>query len=322
MTLDAACRSSSGRSTHQHHHGARDAGARAVAAARRPRSRASTSASSIPRVGGDPVLFQHLFWFYSHPAVYIMILPAMGVISEVVPHVRAQAARRRTRRSPSRRSASRSSASSPGATTCSSPACRRSTPASSACCRCSWRSSRPSRCSPGSRRCTGARSTFDTPLLYFFAFLFLFVFGGMTGVAVATQSLDVHWHDTYFVVAHFHFIMVGGTLTAFLAAAHYWFPKMSGRMLLRARRACSSATRGVHRLRPHVHAAVPARQRGHAAPLLQLPGAVPVAARAVDRRRVPARRARCCSRSATCSSRCAGAARAGRTRGARAASSG
>jgi cytochrome c oxidase subunit 1 len=69
-----------------------------------------------------------------------------------------------------------------------------------------------------------------TPLLYVFAFLFLFVFGGMTGVAVATTSLDVHWHDTYFVVAHFHFIMVGGTLTAFLAALHYWFPKMTGRM--------------------------------------------------------------------------------------------
>jgi cytochrome c oxidase subunit 1 len=55
------------------------------------------------------------------------------------------------------------------------------------------------------------------------------VFGGMTGVAVATQSLDIHWHDTYFVVAHFHFIMVGGSVTGFLAAAHYWFPKMFGR---------------------------------------------------------------------------------------------
>jgi cytochrome c oxidase subunit 1 len=69
-----------------------------------------------------------------------------------------------------------------------------------------------------------------TPLLYIFAFLFLFVFGGMTGVAVATQSLDVHWHDTYFVVAHFHFVMVGGTLTGWLAAIHYWWPKMTGRM--------------------------------------------------------------------------------------------
>jgi cytochrome c oxidase subunit 1 len=69
-----------------------------------------------------------------------------------------------------------------------------------------------------------------TPLLYIFAFLFLFVFGGMTGVAVAAMSLDIHWHDTYFVVAHFHFIMVGGTLTAFIAGLHYWFPKMTGRM--------------------------------------------------------------------------------------------
>ena len=75
---------------------------------------------------------------------------------------------------------------------------------------------------------------FQTPILYAFAFLFLFVFGGMTGVAVATMSLDVHWHDTYFVVAHFHFIMVGGTLTAYLAGLHYWFPKITGKNVLGA----------------------------------------------------------------------------------------
>src|SRR5690606_12828555 len=70
----------------------------------------------------------------------------------------------------------------------------------------------------------------SAPLLYIFAFFFLFIFGGMTGIAVATVSLDVHWHDTYFVVAHFHFIMIGGVLTAYLAALHYWWPKITGRL--------------------------------------------------------------------------------------------
>jgi len=68
-----------------------------------------------------------------------------------------------------------------------------------------------------------------TPLIYICGFLFFIVFGGMTGIAVATVSLDVHWHDTYFVVAHFHFIMVGAVIMAFLIALHYWFPKMFGR---------------------------------------------------------------------------------------------
>jgi cytochrome c oxidase subunit 1 len=182
-----------------------------------------------PAVGGDPVLFQHIFWFYSHPAVYIMILPAMGVISEVVPTF----AHRR--------------------------------PASYLLIAIStfgiafigfltWGHHMfVSGMSELDAGIFGALSMFvaifsaikvftwtltlrrgsiefNTPLLYFFGFLFLFVFGGMTGVAVATQSLDVHWHDTYFVVAHFHFIMVGASLTAFLAAAHYWFPKMFGRL--------------------------------------------------------------------------------------------
>src|SRR5205814_6866573 len=85
-----------------------------------------------------------------------------------------------------------------------------------------------------------------TPLLYVYAFIFLFIFGGMSGVAVATTSLDVHWHDTYFVVAHFHFIMVGGTLTAFLAALHYWFPKLTGRMYSEtwAKLACAAVSLG------------------------------------------------------------------------------
>lgn len=182
-----------------------------------------------PARGGDPVLYQHLFWFYSHPAVYIMILPGMGVISEVVSTF--------SRKNPYSYKAIAYS---------------------------SFGIAFVGFLTWGHHMFVAGMSTFDagafgilsmlvavfsavkvfnwtwtlkrgaismkTPLLYVFAFLFLFVFGGMTGVAVAAMSLDVHWHDTYFVVAHFHFIMVGGTLTAFLAALHYWFPKMTGRM--------------------------------------------------------------------------------------------
>jgi len=71
--------------------------------------------------------------------------------------------------------------------------------------------------------------TVTAPLVYVLGFIFFLMFGGMTGVAVATASVDLHWHDTYFVVAHFHFIMVGATLMAFLGGLHYWFPKMFGR---------------------------------------------------------------------------------------------
>lgn len=182
-----------------------------------------------PRYGGDPVLFQHLFWFYSHPAVYIMILPAFGVVSEVVCTF--------SRKSPSSYWAI--AISSLGIAFVGFM---------------TWGHHMfVAGISEFASNVFGALSMFvalfsaikvynwvatlykgsihfNTPLLYFIAFLFLFVFGGMTGVAVATQSLDVHWHDTYFVVAHFHFIMVGGTLTMFLAAAHYWFPKMFGRL--------------------------------------------------------------------------------------------
>jgi cytochrome c oxidase subunit 1 len=182
-----------------------------------------------PTTGGDPILFEHIFWFYSHPAVYIMILPAMGVVSEIVATF--------SHRRPSWYAAivvATIGIALVGFLT--------------------W----------GHHMFVAGMSTFDvgmfgilsmlvaifsaikvftwtatmyggsitlgTPILYVFTFIFLFVFGGMSGVAVATSSLDVHWHDTYFVVAHFHFIMVGGTMTAFLAALHYWFPKITGKM--------------------------------------------------------------------------------------------
>ena len=239
-----------------------------------------------PAVGGDPVLFEHIFWFYSHPAVYIMILPAMGVISEVVPTF--------AHRRPS-----------------SYTAIAISTLGIAFVGFFTW----------GHHMFVAGMSTYDagvfgilsmfvaifsaikvftwtatlykghitfsTPLLYFFAFLFLFIFGGMTGVAVATQSLDVHWTDTYFVVAHFHFIMVGGSVTAFLAAAHYWFPKMFGK-LYSERVGLLSAVGGLPRLRSHLPAAVPAGERGDAAALLLLPAPVPVAPRAFNGGCLPA----------------------------------
>jgi cytochrome c oxidase subunit 1 len=181
-----------------------------------------------PTLGGDPVLFQHLFWFYSHPAVYIMILPAMGIISEVVCTF--------AHRPPaSYRAIAYSSLGIAfvgfltwghhmfvaGISVLDSGlfgVLSMFVAIFSAIKVLTWTAT-----------LQRGSISFETPMLYFFWFLFLFIFGGMTGVAVATSSLDVHWHDTYFVVAHFHFIMVGGTLTAYLAGLHYWFPKLFGR---------------------------------------------------------------------------------------------
>ena len=181
-----------------------------------------------PARGGDPVLFQHLFWFYSHPAVYIMVLPAMAVISEVVCAF-------------SRKNMFGYTAvaySSLGIAFVGFFA---------------W----------GHHLFTSGQSPFDAgvfgvlsmlvaiftsikifnwtatmykgsisftaPFVYFLGFIFFLFFGGVTGVGLATVSLDLHWQDTYFVVAHFHFIMAAGTVMAFLAALHYWFPKITGR---------------------------------------------------------------------------------------------
>jgi cytochrome c oxidase subunit 1 len=182
-----------------------------------------------PALGGDPVLFQHLFWFYSHPAVYIMVLPAMGVISETISSM--------AHKNPA-----------------SYDAIAYSSLGIAFVGFLGW----------GHHMFTAGMSAFDagafgvlsmlvaifsaikvfawvstlyrgsiaftTPMAYVFAFLFLFTFGGMTGVAVASMGLDIHWHDTYFIVAHFHFIMVGATMTGFLAGLHYWWPKMTGRL--------------------------------------------------------------------------------------------
>jgi cytochrome c oxidase subunit 1 len=182
-----------------------------------------------PARGGDPVLFQHFFWFYSHPAVYIMVLPAMAVISEVVCAF------------------SHKNIFGYKAVAYSSLGIafvgfftwghHLFTSGQSA-----WDAGIFGVLSMFVGIFTAIKVfnwvatmykgsiSFKTPFAYFIGFLFFLVFGGMTGVALATVSLDVHWQDTYFVVAHFHFIMVGGVMMAFLAALHYWFPKMTGRM--------------------------------------------------------------------------------------------
>ncbi|HEY4240385.1 MAG TPA: cbb3-type cytochrome c oxidase subunit I [Kofleriaceae bacterium] len=181
-----------------------------------------------PIAGGDPVLFEHLFWFYSHPAVYIMILPAMGVVSDVV----ATFAHKKPSWYGGIVAATIGIALVGFLTWGHHMFVAGMSEASvgvfgllsmlvaifSAIKVFAWTAT-----------LYAGRITIAAPLLYVFTFIFLFVFGGMSGVAVATSSLDVHWHDTYFIVAHFHFIMVGGTLTAFLAALHYWFPKLTGK---------------------------------------------------------------------------------------------
>lgn len=180
-------------------------------------------------LGGDPVLFQHMFWFYSHPAVYIMVLPAMGIINEVIPVFS-----------------------------------RKPIFGYKAMAMAIFGIAMVSFIVWGHHMFTSGQSSFankvfslitvfvgvptgvkvfnwvatmykgsirlKTPFLYGLAFLFVFTIGGLTGMILAAVGADIHFHDTYYVVAHFHYVMVGGTLMAFLAGLHYWFPKFFGRM--------------------------------------------------------------------------------------------
>jgi len=182
-----------------------------------------------PRYGGDPVLFQHFFWFYSHPAVYIMILPAMGVISELI-SVYSQ-----------KRIFGYSfiafssvaiallgflvwghhmftSGQSPIVTLIFSAI--------------TFTVAIPSAVKVFNWLATLFKGSIllNTPMLYALSFIFLFGIGGLTGLFLGALSVDIHLHDTYFVVAHFHFVMVGGTLTALLGGLFHWWPKMFGRM--------------------------------------------------------------------------------------------
>jgi len=182
-----------------------------------------------PALGGDPLLFQHLFWFYSHPAVYIMILPAMGVVSEVI--------------------------------TCFARkpvfgyrfmvysllaiaavgfmvwghhmfVSGQSMYAGMVFSLLSFLVAIPSSIKVFNWTATLYKGSirFDAPMLYALGFIGLFMMGGITGIWLAALAADVHLTDTYFVVAHFHYIMVGGAVMAFFAAVHFWWPKVTGRL--------------------------------------------------------------------------------------------
>ncbi|HUZ05407.1 MAG TPA: cbb3-type cytochrome c oxidase subunit I, partial [Acidobacteriaceae bacterium] len=182
-----------------------------------------------PTKGGDPLLFQHLFWFYSHPAVYIMILPGMAVISEVI----STFSRKRIFGYTAVAFSSVAIAifgffvwehhmfimgvSNYSALVFSLLTMLVAVP--SAIKIFNW-----------SATLYKGSITFETPMLYAVGFLGLFTIGGLTGVFLGSMGMDIHLTETYFIVAHFHFVMVGGMLMAFLAGIHFWWPKMTGRM--------------------------------------------------------------------------------------------
>jgi cytochrome c oxidase subunit 1 len=182
-----------------------------------------------PALGGDPVLFQHLFWFYSHPAVYIMILPSMGVVSELIACF------------------SRKRIFGYAFVAFSSLAIAvlgffvwghhmfvssQSVYAGMVFSFLSMLVAIPSAVKVFNWTATLYRGSisYDTPMLFALGFIGLFTIGGLTGLFLATTAVDVHVHDTYFVVAHFHYIMVGGAIMGYLGGLHFWWPKMTGRM--------------------------------------------------------------------------------------------
>jgi cytochrome c oxidase subunit 1 len=182
-----------------------------------------------PAMGGDPILFQHLFWFYSHPAVYIMILPSMGVISELIPTF----ARKKIFGYEFVAAASLAIAVIGFLVWAHHMFLTgQSTYAAIAFSFLTFVVAIPSAIKTFAWVATlfGGSISFDTPMLYAFGFLGLFLVGGLTGLFLGALGLDIHIHDTYFVVAHFHYIMVGGAVMGYLGGLHFWWPKITGRM--------------------------------------------------------------------------------------------
>lgn len=182
-----------------------------------------------PALGGDPILYQHFFWFYSHPAVYIMILPAFGVVSELIsPFVRQPINGYKF-------------------VALSSVAIAflgflvwghhmfvsgQSAVSSIVFSLITYLIGIPT----GVKVCNWVVTMYkgsiwlQTPFLYALSFLFLFTIGGLTGIMLGVLAIDIHLHDTYFVVSHFHYVMMGGTVIAAIGGLHYWWPKITGKM--------------------------------------------------------------------------------------------
>jgi cytochrome c oxidase subunit 1 len=182
-----------------------------------------------PRLGGDPVLFQHLFWFYSHPAVYIMVLPAMGVISELVTAM----ARKRIFGYEFVAFSSLAIAM-VGFLVWGHHifVAGQSVYASLVFSMLSFLVAIPSAIKVFNWTATMYKGSvsWQTPMLYAIGFIGLFTIGGLTGLFLASIGVNVHVTDTYFIIAHFHYIMVGGTIMGYLGGLHYWWPKISGRL--------------------------------------------------------------------------------------------
>jgi len=182
-----------------------------------------------PALGGDPVLFQHFFWFYSHPVVYVMILPAFGVISETVTinsrkHIFGYSAI----------AASSIAIAGIGFLVWGHHmfVSGQSELAGTIFSLITFGVAVPTAIKVFSWVATMYRGSIrlNAVMLYTLSFLFIFTIGGLTGLFLATLAIDVHMHDTYFVVAHFHYVMMGGTLMGFIAGIHHWWPKMTGKM--------------------------------------------------------------------------------------------
>ena len=181
-----------------------------------------------PAMGGDPVLFQHFFWFYSHPAVYIMILPGMGIISELI----STFSKKRIFGYAYIAASSMAIALFGFLVWGHHMFTSESEFAALVFSILTYLTAIPSGVKIFNWIATlyQGKISFEAPMLYAMIFLLLFAIGGLTGIFLGALSVDIHLHDTYFVVAHFHYVMMGGTVIAFLGGLHYWWPKIWGRM--------------------------------------------------------------------------------------------